>query len=275
MLSFPNAKINLGLYITARRSDGYHDLETVFYPVPGMKDALEIVPAKDKGDFRISGRSVAGETSNNLVAKALRLLQQEHPGKLDAPIDIYLHKAIPMGAGMGGGSANGAFMLRMLNDYFELGLTKEQLCAYALQLGSDCPFFIYNTPQFAGGRGEQMQAIPLDLSRYSIQLVCPEIHVSTAQAFAGITPKAATYDLRDLHQSAPEQWKDKVSNDFEATIFPQFPQLAAIKEQLYAGGACYASMSGSGSTVYGIFKKGMRADIRVPGDIPAEIHYCL
>jgi len=175
---------------------------------------------------------------------------------------------------MGGGSADGAFMLRMLNDYFDLGLSSEQLCAYALQLGSDCPFFIYNTPQFAQGRGEQMSPAAIDLSGYSMQLVCPQLHISTAQAFAGVAPQPAPFDLRTLSDLPVTQWKEKVYNDFETTLFPQFPQLPRIKEQLYAAGALYASMSGSGSTVYGIFEKGSKADISVPG-LTFETYYYL
>ena len=260
MLCFPNCKINLGLYITRRRNDGYHDLETVFYPVQQLRDVLEVVPAAHAA-ITLSGLAVAGDSTGNLVWKAYQLLAAEMPGRIP-PLQILLHKIIPMGAGLGGGSADGAFMLRLLNDYCKLDLSKEQLAAYALQLGSDCPFFIYNTPQFAQGRGEQMSGIAVDLSAYSIQLVCPRVHVSTARAFGMITPRPAPFDLRDLPSLPLPQWKDAISNDFEAPVFAQHPELALIKEQLYAAGALYASMSGSGSALYGIFPKGQKADIR-------------
>lgn len=268
MIRFPNCKINLGLYITRRRNDGYHDLETIFYSV-ALCDALEVIPAQQTA-LHLSGLAVAGDTHNNLVWKAYELLQKEFPDKVST-LDIYLHKAIPMGAGMGGGSADGAFMLRLLNDFYILGLTDEQLAAKALQLGSDCPFFIYNTPQFATGRGEQMQPINIDLSNHSIQLICPQVHISTAAAFKMITPTAAAFDLRSLDKLPIEEWKHYMSNDFEAPVFAQHPALAAIKEQLYSQGAIYAAMSGSGSTIYGIFPKTKKATIAA--DIPFTEHY--
>ncbi len=267
MLCFPNCKINLGLYITNKRPDGYHDLETVFYPVP-VRDVLEVVTAQET-KLHMSGKAVAGNGRDNLVWKAYELLKQDYPQI--APLDIYLHKAIPMGAGMGGGSADGAFMLQLINDYSKLGLTKTQLAEYALRLGSDCPFFIYNTPQFARGRGEQMQDVAIDLSGYSIQLICPRVHISTAKAFSMITPKAAPFDLRKLPGLPVSEWRGVISNDFETPIFEQNPVLADIKQQLYDGGAIYAAMSGSGSTVFGIFEKEKRAEVRV--DVDFEEHY--
>lgn len=258
MIRFPNCKINLGLYITNRRTDGYHDLETVFYPVP-LQDALEIIPAKESA-IHLTGKIVAGNNQDNLVWKAYQMLQVAFPGKIK-PFDIHLHKAIPMGAGMGGGSADGAFMLSMLNDYCQLNLSQAELAAYALQLGSDCPFFIYNTPQFASGRGEQLTPVSLDLSAYSLQLVCPVVHVATNKAFSMITPRPAPFDLRKLNELPVPEWKDHVANDFEAPIFQQHSGLAQIKEKLYADGALYAAMSGSGSTIFGIFEKGKKAAI--------------
>ena len=258
MLCFPNCKINLGLYITNRRADGYHDLETVFYPVM-LQDVLELVPAATNSTH-ISGLSVAGDQQDNLVWKALQLMQAKFPEQV-TPVAIYLRKAIPMGAGLGGGSADGAFMLRLLNDHFKLGATTETLAAMALQLGSDCPFFVYNTPQFAAGRGEQMSQTPIDLSAYSIQLICPQVHVSTREAFGLIRPQAAAFNLRNLAALPVQQWKDNISNDFEAPVFAAHPALASIKDQLYAQGAVYASMSGSGSALYGIFPKDKKATI--------------
>jgi 4-diphosphocytidyl-2-C-methyl-D-erythritol kinase len=276
MICFPNCKINIGLYITGKREDGYHNLETVFYPLSNMpsvtvshtppRDVLEVVPA-ETAQLHMSGLAVTGNVENNLVWKAYYLLQQKYPDKMP-PADIYLHKVIPMGAGLGGGSADGAFMLRLLNDFCKLGMSNEELAGYALQLGSDCPFFIYNTPQFASGRGEQMERIAVDLSGYSIQLICPRVHVSTAQAFAMITPAAATYDLRQLATLPIGQWKDFVRNDFEVPVFRQHAVLADIKQQLYDQGAIYASMSGSGSAIYGIFPKGTVATVQASvGDV--------
>ncbi|PZF72261.1 4-(cytidine 5'-diphospho)-2-C-methyl-D-erythritol kinase [Taibaiella soli] len=256
MIRFPNCKINLGLYITNRRADGYHDLETVFYPVP-LQDALEMIAAKESS-IHLTGKAVSGNNQDNLVWKALQLLKQDFPEKT-GDFEIHLHKAIPMGAGMGGGSADGAFALAMLNDLCSLKLPKEQLAVYALQLGSDCPFFIYNTPQFASGRGEKMQPVTLDLSKYSLQLVCPNVHVATGKAFSMITPRPAPFDLRTIGELPVSKWKHHISNDFETPIFEQHPVLASIKQQLYAAGAVYASMSGSGSTVFGIFEKGRKA----------------
>lgn len=258
MIRFPNCKINLGLFITNRRNDGYHDLETVFYPVP-LQDALEMI-ASNESSIHLTGKTVTGNNQDNLVWKALQLLKQDFPGKIGA-FEIHLHKAIPMGAGMGGGSADGAFALDILNELCSLELSKEQLAGYALQLGSDCPFFIYNTPQFASGRGEKMQPVLVDLSQYSLQLVCPDVHVATGKAFSMITPRPAPFDLRTIDELPVGEWKDHISNDFEAPIFQQHPVLAEIKQKLYDAGAIYASMSGSGSTVFGIFEKGVKAQI--------------
>lgn len=258
MLRFPNCKINLGLYITSRRADGYHNLETVFYPVP-FCDALEIIPA-DEPQLFMSGMAVAGDVNTNLVWKAYQLLKEQFPDKVSG-LDIHLHKVIPMGAGLGGGSADGTFMLEMINDYCSLGLSKEVLAEYALQLGSDCPFFIYNTPQHAGGRGEEMESINLDLSGYDLQLVCPQVYVSTAAAFKMVQPGLASFDLRGLGALPIAQWKDCIKNDFEASVFQQYSQLGAIKQQLYDAGAVYAAMSGSGSAIFGIFERGRKAAI--------------
>ena len=255
MLQFPNAKINLGLYVTGRREDGYHDLETVFYPVTEMRDALEIAPCKGTTNTLImSGLSVNVDKKSNLVWKAYELLKSRYPDKV-GDFDIYLHKAIPMGAGLGGGSADAAWTLRMLNELCELGLLGGELEVLALMLGSDCPFFVRNTPQFATGRGEVMEGVALDLSAYRIKVVCPGIHVSTAEAFQDILPKPPGFDLRELGDLPIRQWKDKVSNDFEETVFALYPEIGKIKERLYDEGALYASMTGTGSAVYGVFGK--------------------
>ncbi len=253
MLVFPNAKINIGLYITGRRADGYHNLETVFYPV-NRKDALEIIPAKNnQTTLHITGGQVAGNPEENLVWKAWKLLQQAFPKQV-FPVEIYLHKAIPMGAGLGGGSADAAFMLRLMNDYFQLELGADELSGYALQLGSDCPFFILNRPCFASGRGEALWPLTLDLSAYRIEIITPEIHCSTAAAFKAIQPKPAAYDLRSLATLPLSEWKEYIGNDFELPVFAQYPELKKHKEALYAEGALYASMSGSGSALFGIFE---------------------
>lgn len=260
MLTFPNCKINLGLYIIHLREDGFHDLETVFYPI-ALKDVLEMVKGTGESQLFLSGKAVDGNKNENIVWKAYQLLQQQFPDKVPA-LDIHLHKAIPMGAGLGGGSADGAFMLKLVNDFCGLELSQEQLAAMALRLGSDCPFFIYDTPQFATGRGEVMQEVAIDLSDYSIQLICPAVHINTGQAFKMLTPKPASFDLRKLPEIHVKDWKDHLSNDFEEPIFEQHQQLKDIKQQLYSQGALYASMSGSGSTIFGIFPKGQKATIQ-------------
>ena len=269
MICFPNCKINLGLYVTRKRDDGYHDIETVFYPLVrnslsegGLNDILEVVPAENTA-LHMSGLSVAGNSADNLVWKALHLLLYRYPDRVP-PLDIYLHKIIPMGAGLGGGSADGAFMLRLLNDYCEVGLSDDELTTMALQLGSDCPFFIRNKPCFATGRGEQMTEISLGLSDYSIQLICPQLHVSTGAAFGMLTPAPPAFDLRQLGSLPLSDWKNYIRNDFELPVFSRHPVLAGIKEQLYQQGAVYAAMSGSGSAIYGIFPVGQKAAIQAP-----------
>ncbi len=260
MLCFPNCKINLGLYITRRRDDGYHDLETIFYPVM-FQDTLEVVPASET-NLHLSGVKLGSNLQDNLVWKAYRMMADKFPGKVP-PLDIFLHKSIPMGAGLGGGSADGAFMLKLLNDYCTLNLDKPTLAAMALELGSDCPFFIYNTPRLAAGRGEVMTDVAIDLSAYSIQLICPKVHVSTRDAFSLIVPQPAPFNLQHLGSLPVEQWKTHVGNDFEATVFRRHTVLPLIKQQLYDHGALYASMSGSGSAIYGIFPKGKKGKINV------------
>lgn len=262
MVCFPNCKINIGLYITNRRADGYHDLETIFYPVKGLHDALEVVAAKgNAANLHLQGKAIQGDLHSNLVWKAYQLMQQRFPAKVPE-LDIHLLKAIPMGAGLGGGSADGAFMLRLLNDFCRLELKDKDLADMALELGSDCPFFIYNSPEFAQSRGEQMTPVSMpDLSGYSIQLICPEVHISTKDAFAMITPRKPLYDLRNIRALPVSQWKDHISNDFEDPVFMQHPELVNIKQQLYDQGAVYASMTGSGSAIYGLYEEGRKATI--------------
>lgn len=251
MLKFPNAKINLGLNITVKRADGYHDIESCFYPIP-LKDALEIIPAK-KLSFETTGLEIPGRTQDNLILKAYQLLKSD----FDLPaVEIILHKNIPMGAGMGGGSADGAFMLTLLNEYFKLEISTEKLEEYALQLGSDCPFFIENKPKLVSGRGELFENTSLDLSGYYLALVYPDIHISTAEAYSGVNPKKSKIPVKEIIENyAVEKWKGLLKNDFEDGVFEKYPQLHDIKNDFYNSGAIYASMTGSGSTIFGIFDK--------------------
>ncbi len=252
MVRFPNCKINLGLHILDKRADGYHNLETVFYPV-AVTDALELLPAPSlpAPQLSLSGLPVEGDDRNNLCSKAWRLLRQDVP-QLPAVL-MHLHKAIPMGAGLGGGSADGAFVLMMLNDQFQLGLTSAQLAHYALQLGSDCPFFIYNKPCFASGRGEVLQPVSIDLRGTYCYLVNPGVHISTAAAFAGLQRTLHAHSIQDIISLPVDEWKDRLVNDFEAGMTRSYPVIAEVKQQLYEHGAVYAAMSGSGSTLFGIF----------------------
>jgi len=257
MLSFPNCKINLGLNIIRKREDGYHNLETVFYPV-GLKDALEGiksgVSSLEPGViFTSSGLEIAGEAKDNLCVKAWDLLKKDFP--LLPGIQMHLHKIIPMGAGLGGGSADGAFALMLIDQLCMLNLSDEQLINYALQLGSDCPFFILNKPCFATGRGENMRPIELDLSSYHFVIVDPNIHVSTAKAFSQITPGTPGQSIYDIIQLPIQEWKELLVNDFEKTVSDIHPEISVIKHGLYNEGAVYASMTGSGSSVFGIFDK--------------------
>jgi 4-diphosphocytidyl-2-C-methyl-D-erythritol kinase len=258
MVTFPNCKINLGLNIIQKRSDGYHDLETVFYPIL-IKDILEIitdlnpVPNNDI-HYASSGLKVEGDTVNNLCVKAYQILKKDFPQL--PPIKIHLHKTIPMGAGLGGGSADGAFTITLINQKYQLGLSQERLIQYALQLGCDCPFFIRNKPCLAKGRGEILSEIDLELNQYQFLIVNPGIHISTAWAFSQIKPSRAFYPIEETILLPIGQWKNMLVNDFEQPVTQQYPEIASIIQQLYAQGAIYASLSGSGSTVYGIFQKG-------------------
>ena len=253
MLVFPNAKINLGLNITEKRPDGYHNLETIFYPIP-VDDALEVNILHEKNEkYRLhqAGLEIAGEAESNLVVKAYKLLDKEYNLP---PIDIHLFKHIPSGAGLGGGSADAAFMLKLLNEKFNLGLEDEALETYAASLGADCAFFIKNQPIYAEGIGNIFSPIQLSLKGYQVWLVKPDIFVSTREAFSQIRPHNPDMSLKELIQLPVKEWKGRMINDFEESVFPQFPAIGEIKEEMYRQGALYASMSGSGSSVYGIFK---------------------
>jgi 4-diphosphocytidyl-2-C-methyl-D-erythritol kinase len=268
MIVFPNCKINLGLYISAKRPDGYHNLETVFYPL-ALREPLEIVESTST-QIHISGKEISGIAADNLIMKAYHLLKTHFPHKV-MDYAIYLHKVLPMGAGLGGGSSDAAFMLMLINRHAALGLNDAQLAQYALQLGSDCPFFIYNRPMLAKGRGEQLEPIALDLSAYAIHLICPKLHIATADAFKKVIPRPAPVNLAILPTIPISQWRELLSNDFESPLFALHPVLNQIKQALYNAGALYAAMSGSGSSLYGIFPKGTKASISTP--IQAEQFY--
>ena len=265
MVVFPNCKINLGLYITKKREDGFHDIATIFYPVQ-WQDALEIIPANPDAhttiQFSGSGLPIPGNPENNLCIKAYTLLKTDFPNI--PSIQLHLHKAIPMGAGLGGGSSDAATVLTMLNQYFELKIPEQQLSKFALQLGSDCPFFILNQPAIATGRGENLKPIEINLENYQFVLLYPSIHISTAWAFQQITPQMPKTDLRYAIHQPIEIWPTLLFNQFELPVFAAYPQLAQLKMELYHQGALYAAMSGSGSTIYGIFKKGNIPKLNIP-----------
>ena len=252
MVFFPNCKINLGLKILRRRDDGYHDLETVFYPLP-VRDVLEAVRSTSL-QFSASGRPVPGDPDTNLAIRAYQLLKKDFPDL--PPVRIHLHKQIPIGAGLGGGSSDGAFMLKLLNREFQLGLDPDRLLIYGALLGSDCPFFLLNQPCIAEGRGERLYPLPLDLSAYSILLVHPGIHISTARAFSLCRPDDSGPSLRTVIARPIGAWRDALVNDFETPVFQEYPVLRQIKEALYERGALYAALSGSGSSLFGIFETG-------------------
>lgn len=253
MITFPNAKINLGLSITEKRPDGYHNLETVFYPV-ALEDALEIRTCpKENKKFTLHqyGLEINGNAQDNLVVKAYLLLDKEYDLP---PIEIHLYKHIPSGAGLGGGSADAAFMLKLLNEHYLLKLSDNELEKYAAILGADCAFFIKNAPTFAEGIGNQFSPIELSLKGYQIIIIKPDVFVSTKEAFANIHPHYPVYPVKEVIKRPIKEWKELLINDFEASVFPQHPVIGEIKEKLYAQGAVYASMSGSGSSVFGLFE---------------------
>jgi 4-diphosphocytidyl-2-C-methyl-D-erythritol kinase len=251
MISFPHAKINLGLSVVSKRPDGFHNLETIFYPLY-IRDILEIVPSPETR-FIPTGLSIPGNLTENLVVRAFDLLKKKHAGI--AAMEIHLHKAIPMGAGLGGGSSDAAEMLQLMNLFFGLGISKNILGTYALELGSDCPFFLQNRPCFASGRGEILEPLTLDLSDYSFILVHSGIRITTAWAFSVINPSPSRHNLKKIIAEPIENWKTSIVNDFEAPVFTAYPSLKSVKDQLYKAGALYSAMTGSGSTIYGIFPK--------------------
>ena len=255
MITYPNAKINLGLNIVEKRPDGYHNLETIFYPI-NLQDALEVTELEnEEGEYKlkVSGVPIEGDAENNLVVKAYRLLKKDFPDM--SPINIHMFKHIPTGAGLGGGSADAAFMIKLLNEKFNLKLSIEKMEEYAAILGADCAFFIQNKPVFASGIGNIFENITLSLKGYYIVLVKPDIFVSTKDAFSHITPMHPNQSLKEIIRMPVETWRATMKNDFEESVFQKYPEIAAIKDKLYDMGAIYASMSGSGSSIFGIFRE--------------------
>lgn len=251
MIVFPNAKINIGLNIVEKRPDGFHNIETTFYPI-GLSDILEI-NTSDKINFENTGLTVENKNfESNLCYKAYQILQQDFSLN---PINIHLHKITPFGAGLGGGSSDASFTLKTLNSLFNLNLDRETLLSYAEKIGSDCPFFIINKPVYAEGKGEILNEIDFSLKGYHLVLIHPGIHVNTAKAYSQITPKNPQINIKELIKQPLEKWKKAIKNDFEDSVFQDYPELKTIKEVLYSLGATYASMSGSGSAIYGIFNK--------------------
>jgi 4-diphosphocytidyl-2-C-methyl-D-erythritol kinase len=262
MVAFPPCKINLGLHVIRKRPDGYHALETCFYPVP-WTDILEIIPSEQLV-FTASGNIIPGKEEDNLCLKAYHLLQADFNLP---PVKIHLHKIIPTGAGLGGGSSDAAHTLRLLNRIFGLGLSDEKLMAYAANLGSDCAFFIQDKPMLGTGRGEILQPLSLSLKGKYLVLIKPDIHVSTAEAYGGIVPREPSRSLRTLLTDASfPEWKNSLVNDFEETVFRKHPAIADVKEMLYRHGARYACMSGSGATVLGLFDEPVSLPVKTGYD---------
>lgn len=249
MVTFPLCKINLGLHVIAKRQDGYHDIETCFYPVP-WTDMLDVVPAREF-TFASSGGRVPGPSADNLCVRAWNLLKKEYD--ID-PVSIHLHKFIPIGAGLGGGSSDGTFTLKTLNRIFDLGMGPEKLKAFASKLGSDCVFFIDSVPSIGTGRGDELTEISLTLKGKFLIIVKPDVQISTARAYGGITPRTPSLSIREIVEKHPlSEWRDLLQNDFENHLFKEFPLVEAIHQKLYALGATFARMTGSGSAVFAIF----------------------
>jgi 4-diphosphocytidyl-2-C-methyl-D-erythritol kinase len=268
MITFPIAKINLGLNVVERRADGYHNLETVFYPVQ-IKDALELTmmntkfPSDTDCDLKVSNMTIEGDEQRNLVVRAYQLLKKDFPQM--PRVHAHLWKGIPTQAGMGGGSSDCAYTIRLLDEMFTLGLTEQQMINYAARLGADCPFFILSRPAYAEGIGEQLEPISLDLSNYYIGVVRPAIPVSTKEAFSLITPQKPSRNCREIVMQPVETWRGLLTNDFEQSVFTLHPEIGAIKQRLYDLGAVYAAMSGSGSALFGLFDEEKEIGEHFPG----------
>lgn len=254
MISFANAKINLGLLITEKREDGYHNIETIFYPVK-LYDVVEI-NASATLQFESAGLEIPSQ-GKNLCEKAFESLQTEYDIK---PISIHLLKNIPIGAGLGGGSSDAANVLKMLNEMNDLGINPDELKKRAEKLGADCPFFIENKPVFADGIGTSFQDVSIDLSDYFIVIIKPDVHISTAEAYQNVIPQTPKVDLKRAIQLPIQEWKYHIVNDFELGVFQKYPEIEEIKHAFYTKGALFASMSGSGSAVFGIFEESINLD---------------
>jgi 4-diphosphocytidyl-2-C-methyl-D-erythritol kinase len=266
MVFFPNAKINLGLFVTGKRSDGYHNIQSILYPIP-LKDAIEVIDSPDgKFQFSTSGIRIEGPQNQNLVVIAWQMLQ--HDFNL-APVHIHLHKSIPMGAGLGGGSADAAFIVRLIDQHFNLQLTVDQMKSYAGKLGMDCPFFIENRPALATQRGDRLKNIDIDLSGKFLVIVKPECHISTREAYAGIKLSEPDIQLQEVIKQPVPAWKNLVKNDFEETVFKTCPMIKNIKEEIYNCGATFALMSGSGSAVYALFND----EVGLKTQFPKEFYF--
>lgn len=251
MITFPNAKVNLGLNVVSKRPDGFHNLETIFASIP-FTDILEIIPTEGETKLHQSGISVGINPERNLCMKAFLLLKKDFPQI--GNVGMWLHKVIPSGAGLGGGSSDASYTLILLNQFFNLGLSNKKLQKYAAQLGSDCAFFIENKPVFAKGKGDEFEEIDLDLSNYYWVIIKPVFSISTPEAYAGITPKTPEISIKEIVQRPVSEWKNSLKNDFEEHLFIKYPELNKIKEALYKSGAVYASLSGSGSALFGIYE---------------------
>lgn len=262
MVVFPNAKINIGLHILGKRTDGFHELQSLFYPV-AIKDVLEAIPNnKNEIIFSQSGLPIGGDINSNLCVKTYQLIRSKYtslPG-----LTVHLHKNIPMGAGLGGGSADGSFMVQLINSLFDLKMSLDEQLSIAAQLGSDCPFFIYNRPCLVRGRGEVIEPLEVDLKAYHIFLINPGIHINTGWAFQSLQHYSQPFSPQLLLTTPLDSWKDILLNDFESAVFTAHPTIAQIKEQLYEKGAVYASLSGSGSTMYGIFPRHLQPSFIFP-----------
>jgi len=251
MICFPNGKINLGLNVVNKRDDGYHDLESVFYPI-GCHDALEIVPT-ERMKMHFYGNPIPGDSSKNTCLKVYKLMREHYE---IAPIEIHLFKNIPIQAGLGGGSADASFLINLLSEHFALELSDLEKEDLALEIGSDCPFFIHNRPAFCTGRGEEQEFLDLSLAEYDLYLVSPEVAISTAWAYSQIKPSHPKKSVREIIVQSPNTWKAELKNDFEDVVLTEYPELATLKDLLYKNGAVYAAMSGSGSAFYGLYPKG-------------------
>jgi len=274
MITFPIAKINIGLNIVERRPDGYHNLQTVFYPIP-LSDVLECFPMSDDypslydADLKVTGTPIEGDEQKNLVVKAYNMLKADFPDSIPR-LHIHLHKRIPTQAGMGGGSSDATYMLRLLNDEYHLGLSNKELAQYAVRLGADCPFFVHPVASYAEGIGEQLIPIDLRLDGWYMVIVKPDTTVSTREAFALVEPKKPEQNCAQIVMTDVRCWRSKLVNDFEKSVFAQYPEIGRVKERLYQSGAIYASMTGSGSALFALYEHKPAIDAETLG---ANIYY--